>query len=136
MSYNFNTMHWWDRLDTLQAQYAQQGGVPNDRYGLTLDQATAPWANADPKIQQYLADSQKSKEEGGVFGDFTKALGEIVDMGDPLFKALAYPYKQLSTNVLSPITHVIPVLFNEDWQNQINADSTWDALFDLSLIHI
>jgi len=130
LSYNFNTMHWWDRLDTLQAQYAQQGGVPNDRYGLTLDQATAPWANADPKIQQYLADSQKSKEEGGVFGDFTRALGEVVDMGDPLFKALAYPYKQLSTNVLSPITHVIPVLFNEDWQNQINADSTWDALFD------
>lgn len=123
-------MHWWQRLDALQSQYSQSGGVPPTRYGLTLDQATAPWKDADPKVAQYLADSQKSKEEGGVFGNFTKALGEVVDFGDPLFKVLAWPYKQLSTNVLSPVTHVIPVMFNEDWQKQIDADSAWDAMFD------
>jgi hypothetical protein len=126
----FNMMHWYDRLDQLQSQYGQTGGVPDTRYGLTLDQATAPWQDADPKIQQYLADAQKSKDDGGVFGNFTKALGEVVDFGDPLFKALAYPYKELSTYVLSPVTHIIPVLFNEDWQKKINADSTWDAMFD------
>lgn len=123
-------MHWWQRLDALQGQYGQQGGVPDTRYGLTLDQATAPWQNADPKVQQYLADTAKSQEEGGVFGNFMGAVGEVLDFGDPLFKALMYPYKQLSTKVLSPATHIIPVIFNEDWQNQINKDSAWDAVFD------
>lgn len=130
MTYNFNTMHWWDRLDMLHQQYQAQGGIPATRYGLTLDQATAPWPDADPKLQQYLADSKKSHDEGGVFGNFTKALGEVVDFGDPVFKALAYPYHQLSTYVLSPMTHIMPVMFDRDWQNRINADSTWDAMFD------
>lgn len=123
-------MHWWQRVDALHQQYAQQGGIPDTRYGLTLDQATAPWQDADPKIQQYLADAQKSKEQGGIFGDFTKALGEAVDFGDPLFKALSTPYHLLTNYVTSPVTHVLPVIFNEDWQKKINADSTWDALFD------
>lgn len=123
-------MHWWQRLDTLQGQYDQAGGVPDTRYGLTLDQATAPWQNANQDYTEYLAKLQAEKQDSGIIGDFTKALGEVMDFGDPLFKVLAYPYKQLSTKVLSPISHVIPVMFNEDWQHQINADSAWDAMFD------
>lgn len=121
-------MHWWQRLDALQGGYAQ--GVPDTRYGLTLDQATAPWKDADPKLKQAVTNAPQVPAESSDFGNFMKGVGEVLDFGDPLFKALTYPYKQLSTKVLSPITHVIPVLFNEDWQRQINADSTWDAMFD------
>lgn len=111
------------------------GQVPD--FGLTLDTATAPWQSADPKmlaaIRDYMAkadEQQAEAQQPGFWGKAFHTAAEVVHLGDPVFKALSYPYHLLSSEVISPLTHIPLVVNNQDWQRQIGADSKWDALFD------
>lgn len=129
---SLDTLHWFQRLDALTTNQPDELPRYDTDPGLVLDSATAPWTSADKealKVLQHAQDISQAAQgihSGGIMSD----IGQIVGLGDPVFKALIWPYRKLSTEVVSPITHLLPVAASAEYQNA-HYDSWWDQMYGL-----
>lgn len=145
----FGQMHWLNRLERL----SQAGAIPKGQYGATLDLATAPWSvaaiplAAPPSPQQNVAQemaanplSLRSLEAQQNLIAAPQAVGEapegesmasqLFGFGEPVFSALAWAYRELSSEVVSPMQHLLLMSSDKDWYEEVGTNGLVNMYMD------
>lgn len=118
-------LHWIQRLEGMVYEdFPQAQASP----GLAIDQATAPYEALDPdtaRAMQEMADYIQSTQQGPSESGFQ----DFLNFGGGILEKLIWPYRQLSTNVLSPLVHMPLVMANPEYARMYQGQSLNDRLY-------